>query len=249
MIYKRLRVVLLSTIASEKEGSTNQLIASFVLQHADEVQNMGIRELADACHVGIASISRFCRDIGLRGYDELKKLLNEGLTADRKRDESLDLAETICTSLRAVTESIDLLKIKQLAIDIRKYDKVSAFGLLKAGTAAISLQADLSVFGKEVYTAIPYGEQMNHIQHAGKDELIVLFSYTGSYFDDHSFRPSEKHLLLPRIVMFTGNKDHVPWYVDETILFSSDQSLEAHPWQLLLCETLLVKEYAALTGK
>ena len=61
MIYDKLPIVFLSTIASEKKDSTNSQIASYILDHLDQVQNMGIKEMAEACHVAVSSISRFCK--------------------------------------------------------------------------------------------------------------------------------------------------------------------------------------------
>ena len=75
MIYGKLPVVFLSVIASEKSGSTNSSIASYILEHMDEVKDTGIKELARRCHVGTGSVSRFCRDIGLRDFVELRELL------------------------------------------------------------------------------------------------------------------------------------------------------------------------------
>ena len=38
MIYGKLPVVFLSTIASEKKGSTNSVIASYILDHLEEMK-------------------------------------------------------------------------------------------------------------------------------------------------------------------------------------------------------------------
>ena len=46
MIYGKLPVVFLSVIASEKNGSTNSVIASYLLEHMEEVKNLGIKEMA-----------------------------------------------------------------------------------------------------------------------------------------------------------------------------------------------------------
>ena len=46
MIYGKLPVVFLSTIASEKNGSTNCVIATYILEHLDEMQDIGIKEIA-----------------------------------------------------------------------------------------------------------------------------------------------------------------------------------------------------------
>ena len=66
MIYSKLPVVFLNTIASEKQGSTNGEIASYIITHLDEVKYMGIAQLAQSCHVANSSISSFVKDIGLK---------------------------------------------------------------------------------------------------------------------------------------------------------------------------------------
>ena len=47
-------------------------IAEYILDHTDEVQMMSISELAEACHVGEATITRFCKRFHSRGYTALK---------------------------------------------------------------------------------------------------------------------------------------------------------------------------------
>lgn len=36
-------------------------IAEYILEHTDEVQMMSVSELAEVCHVGEATITRFCK--------------------------------------------------------------------------------------------------------------------------------------------------------------------------------------------
>ena len=75
MIYGKLPVVFLSVMATEKKGSTNSVIASYILEHMEDMRDLGIKELAARCHVGLGSVSRFCREIGLQDFVELKELL------------------------------------------------------------------------------------------------------------------------------------------------------------------------------
>ena len=70
MIYDKLPIVFLSTLVSEKNGSTNSQIAAYILNHLEEVQNLGIKEIAKECNVAVSSISRFCKEVGLRDFAE-----------------------------------------------------------------------------------------------------------------------------------------------------------------------------------
>lgn len=52
--------------------TSEKRIAEYILDHTDEVQMMSISELAEACHVGEATITRFCKRCHSRGYTALK---------------------------------------------------------------------------------------------------------------------------------------------------------------------------------
>ena len=47
-------------------------IAKFILNHHKEVVDMTVSELAEASDVSVASVSRFCRKVGLKGFHQLK---------------------------------------------------------------------------------------------------------------------------------------------------------------------------------
>ena len=52
--------------------TSEKRIAEYILDHTDEVQMMSISELAEACHVGAATITRFCKRFHSRAYTALK---------------------------------------------------------------------------------------------------------------------------------------------------------------------------------
>ena len=251
MIYDKLPVVLLSTMAAEKSTSTNHMIAAYILSHRDEVMNMGITQLAEACYVGTGSISRFVREIGLSGFSELRTLLNQSdfsmnhqfldESADKRRN---DLSSYIADTVTRTASSIDQKQLEKLCEDIHGYENVYALGMLKAENAAISLSTDLAMMSKPVITSTAYSDQLDLLKRAGKEDLILIFSYTGSYFSSHSFREKEKRLLLPKIWMICGKNDRIPWFVNEVLLFESDAKREGHPFALETAAALIAQEYA-----
>lgn len=248
MIYDKLPIVFLSTMASEKKGSTNQQIASYILAHLDEVRTANIKELAAMCHVAVSSISRFCKEIGLRDFAELKELLvltnfhfekYNKATYRHQIDESLDL----------VDQSLNEQQLLQLVKDIAHYQKVSIFGLLKASSVAYHLQTDLLMLGKPSYSHVSYFSQIETIQNATKEDLIIIFSYTGSYFDSASFDLLKNDLRAPKIWMISGAKKELPYYVDEVMHFDSNLNQASHPYQLQYIEGLIAQTYASYIQK
>lgn len=251
MIYPKLPVVFLSTIASEKEGSTNSQIASYLLNHLEACSIMGIREMAEHCHVAVSSISRFCKEIGLRDFAELRELLSgtdlyfqESSSALSAKQRLQDYHAKIQESLDEVAQSVDMSRIAGLCRSIYEHERVAIFGLLKAGSVALNLQGDLLMLGKNVYTQIAYANQMDYILNATSDHLIIIFSYTGSYFDYQELRDQTKKLYQSEICLITGTAKAYPDYIDHVITFHSRHDQLSHPYQLQFIAGLIAQEYA-----
>lgn len=58
---------------------TEKKVADYVLQNKNKVLYMSITDLADACKVGDTSVYRFCRTLGLDGYQQFKMKLSISL--------------------------------------------------------------------------------------------------------------------------------------------------------------------------
>ena len=155
MLYGKLPIVFLSTLASEKKDSTNSQIAKYLLNHLDDIKDIGIQEMAKECSVAMSSISKFCKEIGLNDFNELRELListkmnfeqysSSSKAKNRLEEYSLKVKE----SITMVEKSIDMQQINALCKEIQKYQQVGIFGLLKAGAVAFNLQSDLLMLGK-----------------------------------------------------------------------------------------------------
>ena len=118
--------------------------------------------------------------------------------------------------------------------------------LLKAGAVAFNLQGDLLMLNKQVYTNISYSQQIQYIVAADEDDLIIIFSYTGAYFDYQDLRALKKRLTAPKIWMISSDDREYPECIDRTILFKSLQDQNSHPYQLQFIAGLIAQEYSRL---
>ena len=50
-------------------------IADFMIENKEEVANMNLNQLANATYVSTATISRFCRKLGEKNYNNFSKFL------------------------------------------------------------------------------------------------------------------------------------------------------------------------------
>lgn len=254
MVATKLPVVFLSIIASEEEGSVNCQIANYILDHLDELQDITISELAHKCFVSNSSISRFCRDIGLEDFSELKELLesnrNRLALVDAKastQDASKRYTELVKSSLDDVVESIDFKAIEELCLDIDTFEDICIFGMLKAESVALNLQNDLLTLGKRTTSKVSFSQQMDYFNEPEVHRLFIIFSFTGVYFDYKFPRSFFTEHRKSKIVFITGT-DRITsrQSYDRIISFKSRQDDVSHPYQLQLVASLIAQTYARL---
>ena len=246
MIYDRLAVSLLSMLSTEREGSANATIARYLIEHAGSLSNVGVKTLAEACNVGTGSISRFCRDAGYSSFEDLRMALEE---RDRRFERPrASHAEIVGTSLQQVEETLDRKLLGLLVDDLIKYEHVFVCGMLKAQAAAVDLQVDLLMLGKCVDTCVSYAEQLSRIAKARHDELVVVFSYTGSYFSASDLSSAFGRLDRPRIWVVAGARVPQPHYVYGCLPFESNMGQLTHPFQLEMAAAMISQEYASRCG-
>lgn len=248
MIFRRLSVALLSLMASERADSTDVALARHVLVHRQELPAMGVRELAAACHVGAGTVSRFCRHAGFANFDDLRRAAAEGEDQLEELHEGplADAwAERVPPAIARAARSVDMAALRMVADEIVRHERVSAFGLLKAEAAAICLQADLLMLGHEVTTAVSYADQLAHILSAPADELVVVFSGTGSYFEDVELdHEQRRHLVRTDLWMVAPREAVVPSFVSGLVPFDSDGDQLAHPFHLQAIAAIVAQEVA-----
>jgi len=254
--YGKLPIVLLSELAAGKEDSNNCRIARYLLDRLDHLEDVSVELLAEECFVSKATVSRFCRDIGLEDFTELRGLLRQtektftlygkGLPP---KEQGLDFCERVHESLSLVAGTIDYAALDRLAQEICGAKRVAAFGLLKAETAAISLQSDLVMLGRNAITKVSFREQVEFLAAAQPSDLVIIFSYTGIYFDYGL--PRDVLHGGPKVWFVTGNPDIRERFkakglaTDRLLIFQSKQDFVSHPYQLQMAASLIAQRVGA----
>jgi len=249
---RKLHVLFLSVLSSMKEDETNCQIATYILEHLDEVKSMSIVELAKSCYVSNSSISRFCRDMGMHDFNELKELLQSSErtyhivgNSNNRINNSYEYIERVKKGIDLVKESIDFEVLDRIVSDLIQYKKVAAFGLLNAETVAMSLQSDMMRLGKMINTKVSYQQQTAYLKKTGTEDLILIFSAKGMFLnsDFHHRLLKKKH--KPKIILITSNYDiKKDDYIDEVLYYPMVQQEASNPYQLQLIEGLIVQNYA-----
>lgn len=251
MIYDRLQVALLSTLLSEKAGSPYALIAQYLLAHAGLPDALSVKAVAQVCHVGTGTVSRFAKDAGFASFADLCAACAETrasfdqMPGGNVGQRAEALARHVALSVARAAASVDTGALARLVADLHAYERVSAYGLLKANAAAIDLQVDMLMQGKYVHTCISPAEQAHRIANARDDELVIVFSYTGTYFDSCDVADALRRHDRPRIWMVSGGAASLPVFVHDHLRFASDHGRAGHPYQLECIAGIIAQEYAS----
>lgn len=174
--------------ASEKK------LAAFVVANGQRSQAMSISELAAACGVAEATISRFCRRMGYRGYSAFR-LAIAAATAARTDSDPLSgdiQPEDSVPDLSSKLANVEIEAIRETQSLIRPEDIMAAADLLLAADKVLCMgQGGSMLLAKEaahLFTTafsgfFPVAD--SHMQVIAATNLterdaILFFSYSGS---------------------------------------------------------------------
>ena len=177
--------------------NTERKVADFISEHAKEVIYMSITDLADACSVGESSVFRFCKTLDLKGYQEFKIVLAHSVSLEDEtpqisneitmNDSIQDLSSKILSSnIQALTETYNLLSEDQLkeAVDLLvKANRIHFFGVGSSGVTALEAKNKFMRITNKTEFSMDAHLQMMTAALMNKDDIAVLFSYSGSTKD------------------------------------------------------------------
>lgn len=178
--------------ASEKKA------ADYVMAHQRDVQNMSISELAEESAVAEATVSRFCRRLGYKGYNAFKIALVNSLAKVQGHTDMLsgevsenDSFADMCGKLYradvgAITQTHSILdekSVKEAADILENAGKVLCMG---QGGSMILAEETAHVFSTVCGKYFPVRDA--HMQaiaaiNLSEGDAVIYFSYSGATRD------------------------------------------------------------------
>ncbi|HIW43284.1 MAG TPA: MurR/RpiR family transcriptional regulator [Candidatus Mediterraneibacter vanvlietii] len=240
---------LLELVVSEYDArSTEHHIASVMLENIYQLAHVSIGELARMCNVSKSTMSKFVRDMGFDDYKDFR--LEAGRLYVKEKygheDTNINITDFIISKgdsayldvlkqdLDLFFQSIDREKIEKLAVMIHDYPRVAAFGDGYSECFSRNLQYKMTFYRKTIYTTRSSRKQVDYIETAGEDTLIIVFSNRGGYmrcYQGQDGRPEKecfKH-TKGKIFLITSNEDMVnDPLVDECILYEHTTIVQNH---------------------
>ena len=228
-------MIILKELKNFINGTSSELdIKNYILEHPEDIERMSARELGKATFTSAASVTRFCRKLGYKGYPEFRfKFISEIKFSTTKTKENIELLgqENVVTIVRKVTEGqkraieetsegISFEKLKRVAENIHKAETVDFY--------AFDVNYYLTQYGSSQYfharkkTNTYTATNMQAINALMSDEkhFAIFISHTGENGKLVEIAKILKEKKT-KFLVITANKDSTLVSLADDFLFAS----------------------------
>ena len=172
-------------------------IADYIMEHKEQAVDMTVGELAKASGTSDATVSRFCRRCGFKGFQNLKLTLareileeehqSQEVTNDIDRtDLEQSLKNILANKIAELTETIKMMDIKNLEVILDKLEHARMVQLAAVGnTIPVALDGafKLNQLGIPAVAGDIWEAQAAYAFNLGPEDVVLFVSYSGATRD------------------------------------------------------------------
>lgn len=242
-------------------SAAERKVADYVLSQHAQVQFMSITQLADECGVAEATVSRFCRSLGLKGFNAFKLEMarhvataNATLIPPRRIDSGtlegrcLDAARLAQEAIQQTMELINPGSIEKVVSLFENAEKVLCVGSGGSMLMAHECAHLFSTVANKFFAISDSHMQMSYVATMDSRDVVVLFSYSGATHNGLAVLELAKIRNIPTILVTRFPKSPAAQLADVVLHCGSNEtpfqsgSVPAKVAQLVL-QDILYQEY------
>ncbi|MFH5835194.1 MurR/RpiR family transcriptional regulator [Proteiniclasticum sp. C24MP] len=253
-VFDRISTLYNSFTKSEKR------LADYILKQRDQIMFMSITELAEKSKVGESGIFRFCKNLGLKGYQEFKISVAQSLNSEENDttrnidteillNDSLDVlaGKVKQTNISALDQTYNLLDYEDLDKAVEKIieaERIRFFGIGSSLITAMEGQNKFLRITNKAEVIIDSHFQVMTAAQMNEREVAIIISYSGQTKDSIEVARIAKESGAFVIAITRFSKSPMIAYADVTLLCGANEgplqggSLSAKISQLYLLDVL-----------
>ena len=179
-----------------KSESSHSTIATYLLAHMEDVQDMNIHELAKQCYTSAPSIVRMCKKMGYEGFAQFKLELHKYITMkhvtrqesyhtayiyhDEKTTDIIRILTNISVNaLRESTHYLDDTLITKIVDLLYQAERIDIYGAGQSNFIAKDIQYRFLRSGKNSTAFSETDTMYSQAQWANKKTVSIAVSYSG----------------------------------------------------------------------
>ncbi len=180
---------LLLKLRQEASGysPTQQKLGEFVLNDPARVLYLTITELARESHTSEASVTRLCRTLGCKGYNEFKMALaldiQQGQPARQAGDEIDNVVDESVQALQDTARLLDRTLLEKAALALHQAQSVQIYGVAASAILGEYLHYKLLRLGKPAQLFSDMHRAAMNATTLSSETLVVAISSSGSTRD------------------------------------------------------------------
>lgn len=168
-------------------------IGTYIIQHTAEVVDMTVRELAQACGVSDASVSRFCKKINMKGFHHLKITLAKEISEKGIEEEEVSnhisvndieqsLKNILANKVTEITQTVSMMDAKQLSEILNKLNMARTVQFFAVGNTipvAIDGAFKLNQIGIPAVSGTIWETQIGYTYNMTAEDVVIAISNSG----------------------------------------------------------------------
>ena len=167
-------------------------IGTYIIQHTAEVVDMTVGELAQACGVSDASVSRFCKKINMKGFHHLKitlakEISEKGIEEEVSNHISVNdieqsLKNILANKVTEITQTVSMMDAKQLSEILNKLNMARTVQFFAVGNTipvAIDGAFKLNQIGIPAVSGTIWETQIGYTYNMTAEDVVIAISNSG----------------------------------------------------------------------
>lgn len=218
---------------------SGKLLADYILQNRNSVQYLSITTLAEASGVSEASITRFCRSLGLEGYNDLKLSIaisesngsengyqpfSDGLGESEIEKAGITLCHENIKALEDTCILMDKKSIESAVELLQNARRVYCFGQGGSNVSALEAWALFATVSPKFIHISDSHFQAMQASLCGPEDVILFFSYSGATKDLKDLMKITAESGVKVILITRYQKSPTAGLADVVLLCGADES-------------------------
>lgn len=203
-------------------------IADYIKKHHESVMYMSITELSDLIGVGEATVLRFCRKIGYKGYQDFKLAIAK--EPDDAKEQLIGTSyvdvihQTMIKSLNKTRYLVAEAELEKACSLIHEGVNVYTYGVGASGITAEEASSKFLRIGKPVHAIIDTHFQAINSATLSAGDIIIAITLSGSTIDLLDSIKIAKSKGCYVIAMTSYIKSPITKYADVVLLTSGREN-------------------------
>lgn len=222
-----LMTALLAVMNESEPGEPYYVLAQYFLYHFDQLKELNIYDVAEACYVSRSGIRRFCQSIGFDNFSDLKAASEEwkrhcnyfiGYSARPNYKEHL--SRSVADMMQEINRLSTTAVLDKLAKRIHDSRNVVLFTSDFSGMTARGFQQSMVVMGKLVLIVTDAQDVPGYLKDLTPNDLLMTISATGNFATvmEPLIRETQAYKVL-----ITVNHDRHFWSVYDGVIYLSEK--------------------------